>query len=349
VHPATASTLDARVAFNYNAVEAGAQISDHVAVTNESQHDQVFAVYAADAYTTSKGAYDLLPAGQPSTKAGAWIRLAKDSVNLKPGQRSIIPFTVTVPPYTAPGDYSAGIVAQITVAGVGGHSQVDERIGARVYVRVAGQLHASLGVSGLLASYQDNVNPAGGGTTTVTYLVTNTGNVRLGYAQQVAISGWFGSETVNPPSLAQLLPGNSIAVRAKVPDVWPAGPLTAKVTLTAREVAGTVSPPVPQAYRSSSLLEFPWPQVIAFILLAVLALGAWWAVQRRRATIAALLVTAEERARARDSADNRADNLAGAHPWSPGSTRTEAPRATPSATLGPAPSATPDNPPEISS
>jgi hypothetical protein len=296
--------LDARAAFSYTGVEPGAQIADYVAVTNESQHAQAFAVYASDAYTTKAGAYDLLPTGRRTTKAGAWIRLAKASLNLAPGRQAIIRFTVTVPSYTPPGDYSAGIVAQITLPGANG-GKADERIGARVYVRVAGQLRPALGVSGLLISYQGNANPAGGGTATVTYTITNTGNVRLGSAQRVTVSGWFGSATVDPPSLAQLLPGNSIAVRARVPDIWPAGPLTATVTLTAMSVAGTTSPPVPVTDQSSSLFEFPWPQLAALVLLTLLGLAAWWGVRRRRTNIAVLLAATEERARARDRADDR--------------------------------------------
>jgi Bacterial protein of unknown function (DUF916) len=301
VHPSGAKALDARVRFSYTGVEPGAQISDYVAVTNESQHSQVFAVYASDAYTTSTGAYDLLPAGQRSVKAGAWIRLAKSSVNLPPHDQAIIPFTLTVPPNIAPGDYSAGIVAQITIPGKG--ARVDERIGARVYVRVSGALRPSLGVGGLLTSYQGNANPVGGGNATVTYTITNTGNVRLGYAQQVTISGWFGSATVHPPPLAQLLPGDSIALHATVPDVWPAGPLTAKVTLTALSVAGTTSPPAPVSDESYSLFEFPWPQLVALVLLALLGLAVWWGVRRRRAHIAALLGAAEERGRAHRAED----------------------------------------------
>jgi hypothetical protein len=172
-------------------------------------------------------------------------------------------------------------------------------------VRVAGALHPALGVAGLLTSYQGSANPVGGGNATVTYTITNTGNVRLGYAQQVTISGWFGSATVHPPPLAQLLPGDSIAVHARVPDVWPAGPLTAKVTLTAMPVAGTTSPPVPVTDESYSLFEFPWPQLVALVLLALLGLAAWWGVRRRRAHIAALLAAAEERGRARDRGEDR--------------------------------------------
>jgi hypothetical protein len=302
VHPSGATALDARVRFSYTGVEPGAQISDYVAVTNESQHPQEFAVYASDAYTTKTGAYDLLPAGQRPVQAGAWIRLAKSSVNLPAGRQAIIPFTLTVPANMAPGDYSAGIVAQVTIPGKG--VQVDERIGVRVYVRVSGALLPALGVAGLLTSYQGNANPVGGGSATVTYTITNTGNVRLGFAQQVTISGWFGSATVHPPSLAQLLPGNSITVRARVPGIWPAGPLTAKVTLTAVPVAGTTSPPVPVSDESYSLFEFPWAQLIALILLALLCLAAWWGVRRRRTHIAALLAAAEERGR-RDRADDR--------------------------------------------
>jgi len=301
VHPSTPNVLDSRPDFNYTGVESGAKISDYVAVVNESLHTQVFAVYASDAYITSTGAYDLLPAGQQPTKVGAWIHLAKTSANLKAGHQAIIPFTLTVPDNVAPGDYSGGIVAQITVPGKGG-IKVDERVGARVYVRVAGKLAPSLGVSSLLTSYHGTVNPAGGGTATVTYTVTNTGNVRLGYEQQVTVSGWLGaSATVHPKGLAQLLPGNSIQVHTTVPDVWPAGALTATVKLTAIAVPGSTTPPVPLTDQSSSLFEFPWPQLVALIVVILLGLAAWLGLRWRRSRLVALLNVAEERGRRADS------------------------------------------------
>jgi hypothetical protein len=306
VHPSTPNVLDARPDFNYTGVEPGAQISDYVAVVNESLHAQVFAVYASDAYITSGGAYDLLPAGERPTEVGAWIRLAKSAVNLKAGQQAIIPFTLTVPGNVAPGDYSGGIVAQITVAGKGG-IKVDERVGARVYVRVAGKLTPSLGVTSLLTSYHGTANPAGGGTATVTYTVTNTGNVRLGYDQQVTVSGWFGaSSTVHPRGLAQLLPGNSIQVRTTVPGVWPAGALTATVKLTAIAVPGSTTPPVPLTDKSSSLFEFPWPQLVALIVLILLGLAVWLGLRWRRSRLVSLLAAAEERGKRAESWDRAA-------------------------------------------
>lgn len=295
VHPSAKTTLDARNAFTYTGVEPGARISDYVAVINESLHPQKFAVYASDALITPKtGAYDLLAAGQKPTTVGAWIHLAQTSITLKAGARAIIPFTLTVPAREAPGDYSGGIVAQVAVAGAHGVT-VDERIGARVYLRVAGTLTPKLSVTRLLTTYHGTANPVSGGSATVTYTIVNTGNVRLGYAQQLKLSGWFGSTTVQLPGLAQLLPGSSFRVSKTIPDVYPAGTLTAHVLLTALPVAGSTTPSAPVADQSASLFEFPWPQLVALLVLALLVLGAWLLVRWRRGRVLALLNAAEDR------------------------------------------------------
>lgn len=55
---------------------------------------------------------------------------------------------------------------------------LDQRIGARVHIRLAGDVRPELTVTQVAADYAGSLNPFSRGTAVVTYRVTNTGNVR---------------------------------------------------------------------------------------------------------------------------------------------------------------------------
>jgi hypothetical protein len=291
VEPATGHHPDARPHFDFG-VTPGATLSDHVAVLNYSAKPLTLQLYPTDAVNTSTGGFGLLPGGTTPTGAGAWVTLPKHSRTVRvPAQSAkapgevIVPFTLNVPDNATPGDHVGGIVASLRTEGHNGSGQnivLVQRVGTRLFIRVAGTLSPNLSLSGLHATYHGTLNPFGKGHVTVHYTVHNTGNVELGLGQHVKVSGLFGSSSqVSVPSVPLLLPGASLSEVAQVPGVWPQ--FTAKATVTATPVAvpGDSDPRLVAVSASTHLLAIPWPLIVLILLLIVVA--GLVVVARRRA------------------------------------------------------------------
>ncbi|MFD0638853.1 WxL protein peptidoglycan domain-containing protein [Catenulispora yoronensis] len=181
-----------RAAFSYNA-NAGASVKDTVVVSNFGDQPLTLHVYANDAINTSDGGFDLRPSAEPPKDSGAWVKFddPKPFQIVPPKSKVELPFTLSVPANATPGDHAAGIVAALTMPstdGKGNRVNVEQRVGSRIYLRVAGDLKAQLAVTHAVATYHGTWNPLGSGTADITYLITNTGNVRLGAAQSVHVT-----------------------------------------------------------------------------------------------------------------------------------------------------------------
>src|SRR5262249_4671878 len=181
VQPAGPAKPDARSRFTYS-VTPGATLVDHLAVRNYSAGPLRLKVYASDAFNTPDGGFDLLTAGKRSTGVGAWVVSDVAQVVVPSKGTAIVPFQLSVPANATPGDHIGGIVAALRTirnAGNGKKVTIEDRVGARIYLRVAGALHGALRVEDLRAGYDGTVNPFGHGRVTVNYVIHNVGNVRL--------------------------------------------------------------------------------------------------------------------------------------------------------------------------
>ncbi|MEV8095475.1 hypothetical protein [Kitasatospora sp. NPDC085879] len=285
IQPATATDPDNRGSFSY-AATPGAVVRDHVAVWNYGDRPVTLRLYPADAFNTDTGGYDVLPEGRPSTMAGAWIRTATASLTLPARSRQIVPFTVAVPAGATPGDHAAGIVAalrQETKDAKGNAVTLDQRVGARVHLRVAGALKAELTVEDVHAVHHPSANPLGAGRTTVDYTVRNTGNVRLGGRQAVRVTNVLGTVATGtaPADLQELLPGNAVHYRVEVSGAYPTFWGTAGVTVDPLPIAGDKDPNLAGSTRKQRFASIPWA-LLAVLLPA--GLIAWYRWRRRTPT-----------------------------------------------------------------
>ncbi|MFJ4845270.1 MULTISPECIES: hypothetical protein [unclassified Streptomyces] len=286
VQPSSAKKPDARPNFSYG-VTPGAAVRDYLAVWNYGNEPLTLNVYAADAINTAEGGFDLLAGGAKSKDAGAWVKVGKSRVTIPRRSKVIVPFTLTVPAAVTPGDHVAGIVASL--AGVrtdkkGDRVKVDQRVGARVYVRVAGELKPRLTVEDVHTSYHGTANPFGSGSATITYTVRNIGNVRLGARQIVKVRDLFGgtAKITGVEDMAELLPGTKLTFTAKATGVLPTVRDTATVQVDPVSVRGDIKHPIlPRVTRTQGFWAVPWIWV-AVVLLAVGAGLFFWLRGRRR-------------------------------------------------------------------
>ncbi|MFJ5829685.1 WxL protein peptidoglycan domain-containing protein [Streptomyces sp. NPDC093089] len=283
VQPSGPRKPDQRPHFSYG-VTGGAGIQDRIALWNYGSRPLTLDVYASDAVNTVDGGFDLLPAGAKPTDAGSWIKLAKNKVTIPPKGRVIVPFTLTVPTEATPGDHTGGIVASLSGTGKdarGNQVRLDQRVGARVYLRVAGTIRPELTVDGVRAEYHGSPNPFAAGTATVTYTVRNTGNVRLGARQAVRVNGLFGSSVIasGTRDLGELLPGSALTVTAEADGVAPLLRASAVVSVQPVVTRDGVDPRLPSLTRSVPLWTVPWT---ALGLLLLLVAGLLWRRRARR-------------------------------------------------------------------
>jgi hypothetical protein len=308
--PSTAKGADGRTHFSYSNIKPGTVIHDYVGITNFSDRPVTFRVYPSDGVTTTAGSLGLAVATAKPVDIGAWLHLEHGTVTVPPKRELNEPVTLTVPANATPGDHAGGVIASITEAAKGGRVSREDRVGVAVYLRVAGPLHPVLGVESMSVSgYHGTVNPFGGGGTTVSYTVHNTGNIRLSGTQTVTVTGPFGVTlaTVHPAALEQVMPGGTVRVRATLTGIFPAGPLTVRVNVTPAEVPGTVHVQVPLVggTGSASMWATPWPQLALLAVLVAVAFGVRWFLRGRRRDHDAALRAAVERGR-REAAEQLA-------------------------------------------
>lgn len=275
VRPTGKTGPDDRPTFAYAATPGGV-FSDQVEISNAGTKALTLKVYASDAFTPRTGGFDLLAAGRKSDDAGTWVSLAKPTVTVPARGRVIVPFTLKVPTGATPGDHSAGIVASLTSIGndaKGNKVAVDQRVGARVYLRVSGALEPRLTVEGLTATYHAKANPFAAGTTTLTYRVRNTGNVRLGAKQQVKVKTFWGASrtAIGVAQVPEILPGDAVEMTAEVTGALPAVWLTSSVSADPVAQAGDEKLPVYTVTRDHGFWAVSWAllAVIGGILLLV--------------------------------------------------------------------------------
>lgn len=281
VSPVRAEDGTTRSAFAYE-LDPGQVVTDTARIQNFSPSPLDLQVYAHDGRTTRDGGFDLLSADQASTDVGTWVRITARSVTVPARSRIDVPFLLDVPVGATPGDHAGGIVAAV-VGDRTSNGQVvrfEQRVGARIYLRVPGALTAALAIEDLRVDHDTSLNPLAPGTTRLTYSVRNTGNVRLGAQPTVRVDGPFGwlPRIGTGPPVNQILPRQVVTVVQEIPGVWPLVRLRAEASADPLPAPGSTGvQPAPTAPASVGFWAVPWPALAVLALLAAVVL-----VRRRR-------------------------------------------------------------------
>ena len=268
-----------RVSFRFD-VPPGGNVEDAVELTNFSAHETTFTLEAADGIVSESGTFDILQSGEENEAAGQWIELEHTEVTVPADESVTIPFTLTVPDNATPGDQPAGIAASVA-AGEGEDMSMVSRVGARIHLRVDGDIMPTLEVRDLEVNYQQNWNPFAPGTATATWTVHNTGNVRLGAEQVLSSAGLFGMaearESAEP--IREVLPGGSATVQVEQ-QVLPLFALWSTVELTPQIVGDdVVDVELTGGSDTVTVAAIPIPQLIILAFIGVLI---WWFVTRKK-------------------------------------------------------------------
>lgn len=252
-------------------------------VTNRTDQAHHVLVYPVDATVTAQGGFALGERADRPEGVGAWVRLGVAELTLPANSSTPLPFDLAVPADTASGDYAGGIVIQTDPKGQpqdlgdGYAFQLDlvERIGVRIYLRVAGEAAPGVEVGDLTWKRTDE-------GIRFEVAVTNTGNVRVDPRGELTFRGFrLPSDTLAISRVETLLPNATVTLTA----LWPDPPLFAAGTATASVYLGDHE----TARASSHLRLVPlFPAVGLLIGIIVAALGLWRAARFVRSARAAL-------------------------------------------------------------
>jgi hypothetical protein len=298
IAPAGAERPDDRPYLKY-AAPPGSVIYDHIALLNQGGTPIDLQLYSGDVVMADGGGLAVPARTQASTDAGAWIAVdtAGAAVTV-PAQTkttgvgyTVVPFSITIPANAQPGDHIGGIVGSLVVTGQAGENSpsinLEQRVVARVYIRVSGDLRPGLAITAVTATYRPGVlGGAGAGTVEVGYTVRNTGNVRMAVDTGVQVAGPFGllPRTVTGDHIDELLPGGEVHLNTSVSRVWPLVIGTVTVSATGRAAAGGEDPGVGTVRAQAHFWAIPW--VALAVLALLLALAAYRIVRKRRRQLA---------------------------------------------------------------
>ena len=267
----TATSPNARAMFDV-VVGAGQPLQDVVVLANLSDQPLTFDLYAADARSTSTGAFSLLLRNQPRHDVGEWITLPTDSLTVPPHAAANIPFTMRVPRGATPGDHAGGIVALSREGSPGQAGGVSVNVrrgsGVRLYVRVPGKVRNGLAVTDI--RHRTSVGLLGSGHSSISFDVRNTGNARLDATASAKAVDLFGRTVKRFPAtrLPALLPGST----ATVNQAWKHLPRFGRFRIVVEVHATGAS-----AGGRSVFWVMPWLLVV--LLAFAIALAIW---RRRR-------------------------------------------------------------------
>ena len=175
----------------------GTTLSGRVQVTNTGDRAGTVKLFAADATTGQTSGTVYLTSGERQHDVGAWIRLPATRLELGPGERRTVPFTVVVPSAGSAGEHVGGIVAETAERARGPKSKgkANVRITVRnlaivaVQVNVAGPKVAKFTVLGVKAGGRK-------GYQQLLVRVRNDGNVMRKPAGTIAVDDAKGKQVL---------------------------------------------------------------------------------------------------------------------------------------------------------
>lgn len=295
----------------YFEVTPGKVVTGTLEVTNDGTQQLKVLVYAGDQTVDSKGNVtfsvpsraDLTQYVKPST----WmtIKMPANSksfgnvpyLDLKPGQRVPVHFSVEVPGGVAPGDHNVYLFFEMYVPPdptTGTSGQVSGRLAARITLRVKGPVIDKLEV-GSISVQRFTI----GDSLPYSFRINNLGNIDKRASAAVALLRPNGNIVVKEqPVTASLIYANSsreVTGTLKVNGLH-LGKLNFTVQVVQLDELGQPLPNVPTLQQQVAVWLVPlWALIVAGVVLVLLVIGLiWWAAsaagrraERKRATRAA--------------------------------------------------------------
>jgi hypothetical protein len=289
--------------FFHLSVYPGSALDATAIVTNHTASTVTLKTYPVDGQSSPQGTFALAAESDTGRGVGAWVELKADSVTVPAKSELKVPFRISVPVGTEPGDYAGGLIIQAPpvkgeTALVDGDKAVRldviQRQGVRIYLKVAGEAVRSMD-HGTLAWQRE------GDSVQFSLPVRNTGNVTLHPAAELEVKDWAGDVrklSFNKPE--NVLPGDSVELHATLEGAPPVHIGTAQANLSSE--AGTRRAETTIVHVSSLVI------VVSLLALALAAFGTWRIirfVRKARSAMAQITQTGTQAPESRREAKSR--------------------------------------------
>ncbi len=253
----------------YN-IDIGGSHNDNVVVENKGSNKLGIKIYPVDALTTSDGAFALENEDEEKDTIGQWVTLDKYEIDLEPGQKEIIPFTISVPEDASPGEHIGGIIMENKELVEGNQLNVKTRVGVRIYQTVPGDVVKKMNIESITAKGQYNSIWSMFYDYDFDYNLINEGNVQIVPTITSTLSSSLFGEIDHASEEIQgsIFPGKSITKNFKPSKGIYFGPYTLTVTSQVDDQA-----PI---QKSLTFWALPWKLclIIGVVLLGGLSLFA---------------------------------------------------------------------------
>lgn len=169
--------------------------TDFVLIQNYTDKILEVKLYPVDATTTAQGDFTLELEQETRETVGAWVKLAAQTVTLKPYEKYKLKFTIHIPQDAPVGDHAGGIIVEPVVKQTittqeGVNIQMVRRVGVRIYETVPGEKVFSLDITKIGKVISED-------KLFYTILLTNDGNVILDPRVTLTISSLVGRRVIN--------------------------------------------------------------------------------------------------------------------------------------------------------
>jgi LysM repeat protein len=245
-------------------------VKDAVQIFNNTEERKTIAVYATDAIVSSGGAFACAQAADEIKDVGNWIKISKETVTLAPGKNEVVPFTVTLPNDTEPGEHNGCIAIQeadAESASVGNGIALSFRSAIRVAITVPGEIKKELSIQRV--SLLNKIDKLIG-----TIALKNNGNVSLDAKVDTDLVSAFGNVQQSISGTYSALPQTVTELNFEYSQPYWGGfyKLNAKASYNADTNESLGEGQATASELKSSSYIFIWPKTSALLIeLAVLA------------------------------------------------------------------------------
>lgn len=217
----------------------GETVEDIATIKNFGDEPAMVDIYPVDAATSESGSFILKFTHDDQEGVGEWTTVANSPIEVKPGERIDVPFTINIPTELPPGQYIGGIVIEYGPSKPAGADlscdaatcgqgvvSVKTRIGSRIYLNIPGKTEERIALKDF--SYYTSI----AGQPRFKFVIENNGNVT--YQPMAEITIRDGSGKIYDSFTKQLgfsMPGTTVE---PVVNWEKTRPLMANFTATAK-------------------------------------------------------------------------------------------------------------------
>lgn len=185
-------------------LEAGQQAEGKLTVINDGQVPYSFVLYARPFSVKNESYEPNYTEVNDRTEAYQWVQFEKTQLELKPGERTEIGYTMTVPQNASPGGHYAVLFAETQPSNDQSSVARKKRVGSLLYITISGDLS----YQGKLASWEAQSFQTKAPVASLVR-IENSGNVHFIANATITYDNIFGKKQFEQNQEMIILPGTT--------------------------------------------------------------------------------------------------------------------------------------------